>query len=134
MVRLSELQKWLKTLPIDALVGVDEGGLTLITHVQSGQEEPFPYLEIGGIPEDDLPDENSYVMEKDDPLVQNRTARLRLTAKQRDAVLRIIGQRMDALSESMTKARDMGATLHLPIVSDELETLAAAREILKEVV
>jgi len=42
---LSSSEEWLDSLPADALVGIDDGGLTL-QHI--GAEA---YLEIGGIPE-----------------------------------------------------------------------------------
>jgi hypothetical protein len=43
---VSEIKEWLDSLPADALVGIDDGGLAL---QQIGAEA---YLEIGGIPED----------------------------------------------------------------------------------
>jgi len=46
MIMVSELQRWLATLAADDGVGVDDGGLTLVSHKQ-----PDVYLEIGGIPE-----------------------------------------------------------------------------------
>lgn len=53
-----------------------------------------------------------------------------LSYKQRDAVVRVVRQRIDALSASITKAREMGATLHLPIVAEEMETLVQAEKAL----
>jgi hypothetical protein len=44
-VPASELQRWAFTLPGDALVGVDEGGLTLVV------EDSDAYLEVGGMSE-----------------------------------------------------------------------------------
>ena len=56
---------------------------------------------------------------------------VQLTAKQRDLLIEMIDKQMVRLSESMAKSREMGATLHLPIVQNQVETLAAARERLK---
>lgn len=44
---VSEIKEWLDSLPADASVGIDDGGLAL---QQVGTEA---YLEIGGIPEDE---------------------------------------------------------------------------------
>jgi hypothetical protein len=44
---VSEIKEWLESLPPGALVGIEEGGLSL---QQIGGEA---YLEIGGIPEDE---------------------------------------------------------------------------------
>ena len=46
MIRASELKKWLKTLPVNAEVAVDEGGLTLVVI-----DDKETYLEVGGVPE-----------------------------------------------------------------------------------
>jgi hypothetical protein len=43
MIAVSELKRWLDTLSSTDGVGVDEGGLTLVSY-----EEPEVYLEIGG--------------------------------------------------------------------------------------
>lgn len=43
-----ELRGWLDTLGDDQLVGVDEGGLCLVV-----AGDPEPYLEIGGMPDDE---------------------------------------------------------------------------------
>lgn len=42
----TELKDWLATLPADAHVGVDEGGLTLRV-----VEDDQAYLEVGGMPD-----------------------------------------------------------------------------------
>jgi len=51
---------WINSLPDDVYVGVDDGGLTLV--VEDGYRLPVmgpkPYLEIGGIPEDNEEDES----------------------------------------------------------------------------
>lgn len=47
-ISVTDLIHWLNSLPINASVGVDDGGLTL-----KSPEDPDAYLEIGGIPEDD---------------------------------------------------------------------------------
>lgn len=44
-----QIINWLQTLPADAQVGVDEGGLTLIAH--DGKGGQLGWLEVGGIPE-----------------------------------------------------------------------------------
>lgn len=62
MTSAKELIEWLQTLPADADVAVDEGGLTLV-HVieglppdyEAGDLEPrnVSYFEVGGIPLDE---------------------------------------------------------------------------------
>jgi hypothetical protein len=47
-VSVTELRRWLFTLPIDSEVGIDEGGLTLCV---VGEERV--YFEVGGMPEED---------------------------------------------------------------------------------
>jgi hypothetical protein len=47
MMAAAELKRWLKTLPDDAEVGIDEGGLTLQANHAGA------YLEVGGLVEDD---------------------------------------------------------------------------------
>ncbi len=54
MISVMELRDWLATLPDEAMVGVDDGGLTLTTPGGAA------YIEVGGIPFDvggDTPDE-----------------------------------------------------------------------------
>ncbi len=46
MITKQEIQEWLDTLPADDTVGIDEGGLTLVS--SSGA-----YLEVGGEPDED---------------------------------------------------------------------------------
>lgn len=46
MTSKAELQRWLNRLDDDAMIGVDEGGLTLVTDDGSNS-----YIEIGGMPE-----------------------------------------------------------------------------------
>lgn len=48
MIATTELIRWLRTLPKDSSVGIDDGGLTLRC-----PEEPEVYHEIGGLPEED---------------------------------------------------------------------------------
>jgi hypothetical protein len=48
MMSKSEIREWLDTLPEDAEVGVDKGGLCLQAR---GSEA---YLEIGGLPKEEL--------------------------------------------------------------------------------
>lgn len=43
MMVISELKRWLDKLSPDDSVGVDEGGLTLMSY-----EEPDVYIEVGG--------------------------------------------------------------------------------------
>ena len=49
MLSKPELLRWLNTLPDDAMVGLDEGRLTLQT--QAGVDGP--HLEVGGMPEEE---------------------------------------------------------------------------------
>lgn len=53
MMKVSELKKWLQSLPDDAVVGIDEGGLSLET------EDGENWLEIGGLVEDDEDEERA---------------------------------------------------------------------------
>lgn len=47
----SDVRSWLSTLDRDALVAVDDGGLTLVALTPDGRESG-PYVEVGGIPHD----------------------------------------------------------------------------------
>ena len=47
----AEIIEWLNTLDDEALVGIDDGGLSLVV-----VGDPVPYCEIGGIPEDEEED------------------------------------------------------------------------------
>lgn len=49
MIIVQDLEAWLKTLRPSNLVGVDDGGLTLIELHKDGQPTGN-YLEIGGVP------------------------------------------------------------------------------------
>lgn len=53
-VNKEELQKWLDTLPDDALVAIDDGGLILVAYNTADDftDDPTdgPYIEVGGIP------------------------------------------------------------------------------------
>jgi hypothetical protein len=49
---VKDLIEWLKTLPEDAGVAVDDGGLTLVELDDDG-EETGNYHEVGGIPLDE---------------------------------------------------------------------------------
>jgi hypothetical protein len=46
MMQVSEVKKWLDTLPLDAEIGINDGGMLLTT--PDGKD----WLEIGGLPED----------------------------------------------------------------------------------
>ncbi len=46
MMKKEEVIAWLKTLPEDSYVGVDDTGMALRT-----VDDPLPFLEIGGLPE-----------------------------------------------------------------------------------
>lgn len=48
MITVTELKRWLNTLPAGDSVAVDEGGLTLVS-----EKDPNAYLEVGGVPEED---------------------------------------------------------------------------------
>lgn len=50
MMEVTEIRQWLDSIPADAYVGVDEGGLCL--RAVQGTELTGDYLEIGGIPEE----------------------------------------------------------------------------------
>jgi hypothetical protein len=58
MMAKREIQDWLKTLPEESHIAVDDGGLCLVC-VESGPEgatdaEEFSeYLEIGGVPDEE---------------------------------------------------------------------------------
>ena len=41
-----EINDWLATIPADAHIGMDEGGLTLVAHDPAGKL--LGYLEVGG--------------------------------------------------------------------------------------
>lgn len=45
-MEVQEIQRWLSTLPPDSGVGVDDGGLCLVS-----TSDPDVYCEVGGIPE-----------------------------------------------------------------------------------
>ena len=45
MIPVSDLRKWLDTLPVGELVGVDDGGLVLVAL------DTDAYIEVGGLPE-----------------------------------------------------------------------------------
>lgn len=49
---VKELKEWLNTLPKDAKVGVDEGGLCLRV-VGEEDKKGQSYCEVGGLPEGD---------------------------------------------------------------------------------
>ena len=53
-VSVFELKRWLDTLAEDTEVGVDEGGLTLVTTETA--DGTSCYLEIGGMSDDDESD------------------------------------------------------------------------------
>ncbi len=53
-----DLIRWLNTLPEDAHVGIDEGGLTL-----ECVEDVQAYMEVGGMPEDDDEDDDEGIFE-----------------------------------------------------------------------
>ena len=47
-IDVNELIRWLRTLPDDADVAIDEGGLTLV------EVEGDAYMEVGGLPNDEI--------------------------------------------------------------------------------
>ncbi len=59
------LKRWLDSLDDDAIVYIDEGGLTLMQYVEDPDADPdhIPYLEVGGSPEQEV----SIYDEADDP-------------------------------------------------------------------
>lgn len=57
MITAKELKQWAATLEDDAQVYVDQGGLSLVV-LADDENCPFdgfsgPYLEVGGLPEED---------------------------------------------------------------------------------
>jgi hypothetical protein len=46
MISPKELSKWLKTIPQDAILGIDAGGLILCAEDENGKQ--LGYCEIGG--------------------------------------------------------------------------------------
>ncbi len=52
MMSKKQLERWLKTLPKDSDIAIDDGGLQLI-EIDTDGEETGDYLEIGGKPEDE---------------------------------------------------------------------------------
>ena len=51
----AEVLGWLMTLPDDARVGIDAGGLSLVgfeEHDTPAELSDLPYLELGGLPEE----------------------------------------------------------------------------------
>jgi hypothetical protein len=64
MITRNELLDWVTALSEDAMIGIDEGGLSLVVHDSgAGRTEHGEYFEIGGIPEDEPEDD-----EPDGPL------------------------------------------------------------------
>jgi len=49
--KAKDIIRWLKTLPEEEIVGIDEDGLSIIT------TRPDVYFEIGGFPEEDEDEE-----------------------------------------------------------------------------
>ena len=47
-ISVEELKQWINTLPNEVNIGVDEGGLVLRV-----EGDPNPYLEIGGLTDED---------------------------------------------------------------------------------
>lgn len=56
MMGKKEIERWLSTLPDDANVAIDEGGLNLV-EVDDDGNEGEAYIEVGGIPLDDEPED-----------------------------------------------------------------------------
>ncbi len=52
MMSKKQLERWLKTLPKDANIAIDDGGLSLV-EIDEDLKETGDYLEIGGKPEDE---------------------------------------------------------------------------------
>lgn len=50
-MKVYEIKRWLETLPYEAEVGVDDGGLCLRV-----VEDRYSYCEIGGLPDEDEDD------------------------------------------------------------------------------
>jgi hypothetical protein len=51
MIAKKEIERWLATLPDNAMVYVDDGGLTLVATALGWDERP--YLEVGGDPDEE---------------------------------------------------------------------------------
>jgi hypothetical protein len=58
-IESKELKRWLATLDDDAVVFMDEGGLTIYQLVDQPDADT-PCLEIGGEPEEQIPDQTFY--------------------------------------------------------------------------
>ena len=52
MMSKKEIERWIGTLPDDANVGIDEGGLNLV-EVNADGSQGEAYLEVGGIPDEE---------------------------------------------------------------------------------
>ena len=50
MMQQREVMEWLKTIPKDSGIAIDDGGLCLVELGGSGSEETGNCIEIGGIP------------------------------------------------------------------------------------
>lgn len=58
MISKKELQDWLKAIPDDGFLAIDDGGLIMVALDPEGNETK-PYIEVGGIPlPDDEPESN----------------------------------------------------------------------------
>jgi len=63
MMSKKEIERWLSTLPEDADVAIDEGGLSLV-EINANGSQGHAYMEVGGIPdegdeEEEGPDDGS---------------------------------------------------------------------------
>jgi hypothetical protein len=52
MMLQKEVMKWLKTIPEDSGIAIDDGGLALV-ELDADNDETDNYIEIGGIPQDE---------------------------------------------------------------------------------
>jgi hypothetical protein len=55
MISPKELTKWLKTIPQDATLGIDDGGLILCAEDENGEQ--LGYCEIGGTLSENMEEE-----------------------------------------------------------------------------
>jgi hypothetical protein len=52
MMAIAEVSRWLATLPANGDIAIDDGGLSLVLVAPPDDTDP-PYLEVGGLPDND---------------------------------------------------------------------------------
>ena len=64
MISKDELLKWVTDLEDGSYVAIDEGGLQLHVLDEDSVQPTEAYIEVGGYPEDDLPDDVAAIARK----------------------------------------------------------------------